>query len=45
MSDGYGRSSNTGAGTDPVLMDIATRGYAVLHLSLRGSGKSEGEAA
>lgn len=44
MSDGYGRSSNTGAGTDPVLMDIASRGYAVLHLSLRGSGKSGGEA-
>lgn len=44
MSDGYGRSSNTGAGTDPVLMDIASRGYAVLHLSLRGSGASGGEA-
>jgi uncharacterized protein len=44
MSDGYGRSSNTGASTDPVLMDIASRGYAVLHLSLRGSGKSGGEA-
>ena len=44
MSDGYGRSSNTGAGTDPVLMDIASRGYAVLHLSLRGSGKSGGTA-
>jgi predicted acyl esterase len=44
MSDGYGRSSNTGAGTDPVLMDVASRGYAVLHLSLRGSGKSGGEA-
>jgi len=42
MSDGYGRSSNTGASTDPVLMDIASRGYAVLHLSLRGSGKSGG---
>ncbi len=44
MSDGYGRSSNTGASTDPVLMDIASRGYAVLHLSLRGSGKSGGTA-
>lgn len=44
MSDGYGRSSGTGAGADPVLMDIAARGYAVLHLSLRGSGASGGEA-
>ena len=44
MSDGYGRTSNTGAGTDPVLMDIASRGYAVLHLSLRGSGASGGTA-
>lgn len=44
MSDGYGRTSNTGASTDPVLMDIASRGYAVLHLSLRGSGKSGGTA-
>lgn len=44
MSDGYGRSSNTGAETDPVLMNIASRGYAVMHLSLRGSGASGGEA-
>ena len=44
MSDGYGRSSNTGASTGPVLMDIASRGYVVLHLSLRGSGKSGGTA-
>ncbi len=44
MSDGYGRSSNTGAETDPVLMNIASRGYAVLHLSLRGSGQSSGAA-
>ncbi len=44
MADGYGRVSNTGASTDPVLMDIAARGYAVLHLSLRGSGQSGGEA-
>ena len=43
MSDGYGRSSNTGASADPVLMDIAARGYAVLHLSLRGSGQSGGK--
>ena len=44
MTDGYGRTSNTGASADPVLMDIASRGYAVLHLSLRGSGASGGEA-
>ena len=44
MTDGYGRSSVTGASTDPVLMDIASRGYAVLHLSLRGSGRSGGTA-
>ncbi len=44
MADGYGRMSNTGAETDPVLMNIASRGYAVLHLSLRGSGQSGGEA-
>ncbi len=43
MSDGYGRTSNTGAETDPVLMNIASRGYAVMHLSLRGSGGSGGE--
>ena len=44
LSDGYGRSSSTGASMDGVLMDIASRGYAVLHLSLRGSGKSGGKA-
>ena len=42
MTDGYGRESNTGAGVEGTLLDIASRGYAVLHLSLRGSGKSEG---
>ena len=41
-TDGYGRESNTGAGVDGPLFDIASRGYAVLHLSLRGSGKSGG---
>jgi predicted acyl esterase len=44
MTDGYGRASNTGASFDGPLFDIASRGYAVLHLSLRGSGKSEGKA-
>lgn len=43
LSDGYGRSSPIGAGYDPVLMDVASHGYSVLHLSLRGSGKSGGE--
>ena len=44
MADGYGHASDTGIGTDRVLKDIASRGYAVLHLSLRGSGKSGGTA-
>ncbi|MBN9319768.1 MAG: hypothetical protein BGN86_05725 [Caulobacterales bacterium 68-7] len=43
-ADGYGRSSGTGAEVDPVLMDVASRGYAVMHMSLRGSGKSGGKA-
>ncbi len=42
MTDGYGRASNTGASVESTLFDIAARGYAVLHLSLRGSGKSGG---
>ncbi len=42
MADGYGRTSRTGAGMEVPLFDIAARGYAVLHLSLRGSGLSEG---
>ncbi len=42
MTDGYGRTSATGAGAEVPLFDIAARGYAVLHLSLRGSGKSGG---
>jgi len=42
MSDGYGRTSQTGARLEVPLYDIAARGYAVLHLSLRGSGTSEG---
>jgi predicted acyl esterase len=44
LSDGYGRGSVTGASFDGTLFDIAARGYAVLHLSLRGSGKSGGTA-
>ena len=42
LSDGYGRTSGTGASFDGTLADIASRGYAVLHLSLRGSGRSGG---
>ncbi len=44
MADGYGRQSNTGAGVEGPLFDIASRGYAVMHLSLRGAGKSGGTA-
>jgi len=44
LSDGYGRSSSIGASYDGVLMEIASRGYSVVHLSLRGSGKSGGKA-
>jgi predicted acyl esterase len=42
MTDGYGRRSATGALLEVPLFDIAARGYPVLHLSLRGSGESEG---
>jgi predicted acyl esterase len=42
LPDGYGRTSESGAGYDVALFDIASRGYAVLHLSLRGSGASGG---
>jgi predicted acyl esterase len=42
MTDGYGRTSQTGASLEPALFDIASRGYAVLHLSLRASGQSGG---
>ncbi len=42
MADGYGRTSESGAGYEVTLFDIASRGYAVLHLSLRGSGASGG---
>lgn len=44
LADGYGRGSATGAGYDGTLFELAARGYAVLHLSLRGSGKSGGTA-
>ena len=44
MTDGYGRDSVIGASFDGQLFEIASRGYAVLHLSLRGSGHSGGSA-
>lgn len=44
MTDGYGRGSAIGASFEGALFEIASRGYAVLHLSLRGSGKSGGTA-
>ena len=44
MTDGYGRTSSTGASFEGTLFEIASRGYAVLHLSLRGSGASGGTA-
>ena len=40
MANGYGRQKGRAAVT--ALFDIATRGYAVLHLSMRGAGKSGG---
>lgn len=43
LANGYGRTSSNGAGVDPVLMDLASRGYSVMHMSLRGSGKSGGK--
>ncbi len=42
MADGYGRTSSAAAPEDSPLFDIAARGYAVIHLSLRGTGRSEG---
>ena len=42
VSNGYGRDSPIGAAFDIQNFDFASRGYAVLHVSLRGSGQSEG---
>ncbi len=44
LANGYGHNTPTGAAVQPPLMDLVTRGYAGLHVSLRGSGNSEGEA-
>jgi predicted acyl esterase len=43
MTDGYGRESKRGSAGEGPLVDIASRGYAVLHLSLRGTGNSGGK--
>ena len=42
MADGYGRTSSAAAPEDSPLFDLAARGYAVIHLSLRGTGQSQG---
>jgi hypothetical protein len=44
LSDGYGHNTPTGTAVQPPLNDIAARGYAGVHVSLRGSGNSGGEA-
>jgi predicted acyl esterase len=44
LADGYGHNSRTGAGVEAPLKDLAERGYAGVHLSMRGSGNSGGEA-
>jgi predicted acyl esterase len=44
LSDGYGHNTPTGTAVQPPLSDLAARGYAGVHVSLRGSGNSGGEA-
>src|SRR4051812_14492599 len=44
LADGYGHTSATGQGVEAPLRDLTERGYAGLHLSLRGSGNSGGTA-
>ncbi|PSL40778.1 putative CocE/NonD family hydrolase [Planomicrobium soli] len=41
--NGYGHESDRGK-SETKLMDLAERGYAVVHVSLRGTGTSEGKA-
>lgn len=43
VANGYGWDSGTGDGMTPQIANLAERGYATLHVSLRGSGNSEGE--
>ncbi len=42
VANGYGAQSAVGALFDPGLFEVAAHGYAVLHVSLRGSGQSGG---
>lgn len=44
LSDGYGHNTATGTAVQPPLNDLAARGYTGVHVSLRGSGNSGGEA-
>jgi predicted acyl esterase len=44
LADGYGHNSTTGQGVEAPLRDLAARGYASVHASLRGSGNSGGTA-
>jgi predicted acyl esterase len=44
LSDGYGHNTPTGTAVQAPLNDLAARGYAGVHVSLRGSGNSGGEA-
>ena len=44
LSDGYGHNTPTGTAVQTPLNDLAARGYAGVHVSLRGSGNSGGEA-
>jgi predicted acyl esterase len=44
MANGYGWDGAIGDAFSPQVAALAERGYATLHVSLRGSGDSEGEA-
>jgi uncharacterized protein len=44
LADGYGHNTAIGALVEPGLTDLVARGYAGLHVSLRGSGNSGGQA-
>lgn len=42
LANGYGRGGSSGSRIEPPLRDLAERGYAAVHVSLRGSGESGG---
>src|SRR5688500_9692079 len=44
LADGYGHNTPTGTAVQAPLNDLAARGYTGVHVSLRGSGNSGGEA-